>query len=148
MRRKKMNKILLGCVLGMFLLSGTGKEVKAERINEDYSDFIRGADVSMLKEIEDLGGKFYDNGVENDALEIMKNHGANYVRLRLWVNPYDSEGNSYGGGSNDFNTTLTLAKRAKEKGMKVLIDFHLSIIGQIRERSQSQKNGLIYLMKN
>ena len=78
----------------------------------------------------------------------MKNHGANYVRLRLWVNPYDSEGNSYGGGSNDFNTTLTLAKRAKEKGMKVLIDFHLSIIGQIRERSQSQKNGLIYLMKN
>jgi len=35
MRRKKMNKILLGCVLGMFLLSGTGKEVKAERINED-----------------------------------------------------------------------------------------------------------------
>lgn len=126
MRRKKMNKILLGCVLGMFLLSGTGKEVKAERINEDYSDFIRGADVSMLKEIEDLGGKFYDNGVENDALEIMKNHGANYVRLRLWVNPYDSEGNSYGGGSNDFNTTLTLAKRAKEKGMKVLIDFHLS----------------------
>lgn len=126
MRRKKMNKILLGCVLGMFLLSGTGKEVKAERIKEDYSDFIRGADVSMLKEIEDLGGKFYDNGVENDALEIMKNHGANYVRLRLWVNPYDSEGNSYGGGSNDFNTTLTLAKRAKEKGMKVLIDFHLS----------------------
>lgn len=34
------------------------------------------------------------------------------------MNPYESEGNSYGGESNDFNTTLTLAKRAKEKGMR------------------------------
>lgn len=116
----------MGLALGLMVLAGTQNEVKAERSNADYSDFIRGADVSMLKDIEDLGGEFYDNGVKKDALEIMKNHGANYVRLRLWVDPYDSEGNSYGGGSNDFNTTLYLAKRAQEKGMKVLIDFHLS----------------------
>ena len=80
----------------------------------------------MLKDVEDLGGKFYDDGINKDALEIMNDHGANYVRLRLWVDPYDSEGNSYGGGSNDFNTTLELAKRAQSKGMKILIDFHLS----------------------
>lgn len=124
--RNIVSKAIMGLALGLMVLAGTQNEVKAERSNADYSDFIRGADVSMLKDIEDLGGEFYDNGVKKDALEIMKNHGANYVRLRLWVDPYDSEGNSYGGGSNDFNTTLYLAKRAQEKGMKVLIDFHLS----------------------
>ena len=126
MKRNIASKAIMGLALGLMVLAGTQNEVKAERSNADYSDFIRGADVSMLKDIEDLGGEFYDNGVKKDALEIMKNHGANYVRLRLWVDPYDSEGNSYGGGSNDFNTTLYLAKRAQEKGMKVLIDFHLS----------------------
>lgn len=126
MKRNIVSKSIMGLALGLMVLAGTQNEVKAERSNADYSDFIRGADVSMLKDIEDLGGEFYDNGVKKDALEIMKNHGANYVRLRLWVDPYDSEGNSYGGGSNDFNTTLYLAKRAQEKGMKVLIDFHLS----------------------
>lgn len=126
MKRNIVSKAIMGLALGLMVLAGTQNEVKAERSNADDSDFIRGADVSMLKDIEDLGGEFYDNGVKKDALEIMKNHGANYVRLRLWVDPYDSEGNSYGGGSNDFNTTLYLAKRAQEKGMKVLIDFHLS----------------------
>lgn len=126
MKRNIVSKAIMGLALGLMVLAGTQNEVKAERSNADYSDFIRGADVSMLKDIEDLGGEFYDNGVKKDALEIMKNHGANHVRLRLWVDPYDSEGNSYGGGSNDFNTTLYLAKRAQEKGMKVLIDFHLS----------------------
>lgn len=126
MKRNIVSKAIMGLALGLMVLAGTQNEVKAERSNADYSDFIRGADVSMLKDIEDLGGEFYDNGVKKDALEIMKNHGANYVRLRLWVDPYDSEGNSYGGGSNDLNTTLYLAKRAQEKGMKVLIDFHLS----------------------
>lgn len=126
MKRNIVSKAIMGLALGLMVLAGTQNEVKAERSNADYSDFIRGADVSMLKDIEDLGGEFYDNGVKKDALEIMKNHGANYVRLRLWVDPYDSEGNSYGGGSNDFNTTLYLAKRVQEKGMKVLIDFHLS----------------------
>lgn len=126
MKRNIVSKAIIGLALGFMVLVGTQNEVKAERSNADYSDFIRGADMSMLKDIEDLGGEFYDNGVKKDALEIMRNHGANYVRLRLWVDPYDSEGNSYGGGSNDFNTTLYLAKRAQEKGMKVLIDFHLS----------------------
>lgn len=126
MQNKKIRKVLMGLALGLLVFAGSKNEVKAERANADYSDFIRGADVSMLKDIENLGGEFYDDGVKTDALQIMKNHGANYVRLRLWVDPYDSEGNSYGGGSNDFNTTLSLAKRAQEKGMKVLIDFHLS----------------------
>lgn len=126
MKRNKWSKVLLGAALSAALIAGTQTEARAERVSSDYSDFIRGADVSMLGDIERLGGKFYDGGVQKDALQIMNQHGANYVRLRLWVNPYDSEGNSYGGGSNDFQMTLKLAKRAKAQGMKVLVDFHLS----------------------
>lgn len=92
----------------------------------EYENFIRGVDVSMLSMIEDLGGRFYIDGEEGDALEILKNNGANYVRLKLWVDPYDQYGNSYGGGNNDFETTLALAKRAKALGMGILINFHLS----------------------
>lgn len=44
----------------------------------------------------------------------------------MWLNPYDEKGNAYGGGTNDYKTTLSLAKRAKALGMKILIDFHLS----------------------
>ena len=48
------------------------------------------------------------------------------MRLKLWVDPYDENGNPYGGGNNDYATTLALARRAKKLGMGVLIDFHLS----------------------
>ncbi|WP_339299460.1 glycosyl hydrolase 53 family protein [Paenibacillus sp. FSL K6-2441] len=90
------------------------------------SSFIMGGDVSMLHEVEQRGGKFYDNGVEKDALEILSDHGMNAVRLRLWVDPYDSDGNPYGGGTNDLATTISLAQRAKALGMDVLLNFHLS----------------------
>lgn len=92
----------------------------------DTSNFIRGVDVSTLDMLEDLGAKYYQNGSESDALTILRNNGANYVRLKLWVNPYDKDGNAYGGGNNDYATTLALAQRAKNLGMGILIDFHLS----------------------
>ena len=90
------------------------------------SSFIRGVDVSTLAMLEDLGTCYYQNGTKADALTILKQNGANYVRLKLWVDPYDEGGNSYGGGNNDYATVLGLAKRAKELNMGVLIDFHLS----------------------
>lgn len=88
--------------------------------------FIMGGDMSMLHEVEQRGGKFYDQGVEQDALEILGDHGMNAVRLRLWVDPYDSAGNPYGGGTNDLATTISLAQRAKAQGMDVLLNFHFS----------------------
>lgn len=120
----------LGLLLSMVLVLSTvvlqPLQALAARSSSNYSDFIRGVDISMLLQLEEEGGKFYDNGVQKDALTIMKNHGANYVRLRLWVDPHDSNGKHYGGGHNDYATTLTMAKRAKQLGMGVLIDFHLS----------------------
>ena len=92
----------------------------------DTDDFIRGVDVSTLDMLEDLGATYYSSGSQGDALKILSNNGANYVRLKLWVDPYDEDGNPYGGGNNDYATTLALAKRAQNLGMGILIDFHLS----------------------
>lgn len=88
-------------------------------------DFIKGADISMLKQIEISGGQFYDNGVPKDCLQILKDHGVNWVRLRIWNNP-KAQGVEVGGGNNDEAKTLELAARAKAMGFKVLLDFHYS----------------------
>ena len=88
-------------------------------------DFMRGADVSMLKQIELSGGKFYDNGVAQDCLQILKNHGVNWIRLRIWNNP-KVNGVEIGGGNTDEAKALEMTARAKALGMKVLLDFHYS----------------------
>ncbi len=89
-------------------------------------DLIMGADVSMLKQIEDNGGKFYVNGEEADALEILKAHGVNWIRLRIWNDPTDENGEPLGGGNNNLDTTVAIAARAKALGLKFLLDFHYS----------------------
>ncbi len=119
-----MATVLIACQL--FGSSVTTVNASTNTGAVDTDSFIRGVDVSTLDMLEDLGAKYYQNGVENDALTILNNNGANYVRLKLWVDPYDENGNAYGGGNNDYATTLALAKRAKNLGMKILIDFHLS----------------------
>lgn len=88
--------------------------------------FIKGADLSTLLEVEHCGGKFYDEGKQGDALEILKRYGFNAVRLRLWVDPYDGNGNPYGAGTNDLPTTVALAKRTRAAGMDFLLDVHYS----------------------
>ncbi len=90
------------------------------------SDFIKGMDISTLPEEEACGAKFFDNGVEDDALKILKKYGTNYVRLRLWNDPYSEDGRPYGAGTNDLEKTKILAKRAKDLGMGVLLDLHYS----------------------
>jgi arabinogalactan endo-1,4-beta-galactosidase len=80
--------------------------------------FIKGADVSFLEKIEDLGGVYTDGHVPMDLLDILKAHGFNYVRLRIWHNPPE--------GYCDLESTLRMAARAEEKGFGILIDFHYS----------------------
>ena len=89
-------------------------------------DFIMGADVSMLAQIEASGGKFYAQGVEKDCLEILRDHGVNWIRLRIWNDPTDKDGKPLGGGNNDLDRTVEIAARAKALGFKFLLDFHYS----------------------
>ena len=79
-----------------------------------------------MPELERNGTKFYDNGIEQDGLTILKNHGVNWIRVRIWNNPYVVGPEGVGGGNTDEAKAIEMAKRAKALGMKVLVDFHYS----------------------
>jgi len=87
---------------------------------------ILGADISFLPQLEARGIKFSDNGVNKDAIEILKDHRFNYIRLRLFVDPANDSGYSPKKGFCDLQHTLEMAKRIKKAGMKFLLDFHYS----------------------
>ncbi|MEP6583095.1 MAG: beta-galactosidase GalA [Ginsengibacter sp.] len=87
---------------------------------------ILGADISFLPELEAKGIMFSDKGVQKDAIEILKDHGFNYIRLRLFVDPATDSGYSPGKGFCDLAHTLEMAKRIKAAGLKFLLDFHYS----------------------
>ena len=83
-------------------------------------DFVKGADVGFLTGQERQGQKFYDvRGTERECLELLKNdYQMSAIRMRVWVNPR--------GGSCDKNELLAMAKRVKELGMQLMVDFHYS----------------------
>ncbi|MHB8206750.1 glycosyl hydrolase 53 family protein [Mucilaginibacter sp.] len=87
---------------------------------------ILGADISFLPELESGGMKFSYKGKPEDAIEILKANGFNYIRLRLFVDPANLKGYSPGKGFCDLDHTLAMAKRIKAAGMKFLLDFHYS----------------------
>ena len=79
------------------------------------TEFLKGADLSSLLEVERCGGRFYDlDGREDDAMRILARHGVNHIRLRLWNDPKSEAGESYGGGGCDLDTVRMLARQAKE----------------------------------
>ena len=84
-------------------------------------------DVSAVLALENSGVKYYNfDGEEQDVFMTLAQAGVNYIRLRVWNDPYDENGNGYGGGNNDVATAITLGQRATQYGMKVCIDFHYS----------------------
>ncbi|RZJ71702.1 beta-galactosidase GalA [Flavobacterium sp.] len=101
-------------------------ELKGEAAKTRPVDKMIGADISFLPELEAKGMKFSDKGVEKDAIEILKSHGVNYVRLRIFNEPANEKGYSPGKGFCDLKNTLAMAKRVKASGMKLLLDFHYS----------------------
>ena len=85
-----------------------------------------GADISFLPQLEARGKKFTDNGVEKDAIQILKDHKFNYIRLRIFNDPAADSGYSPKTGFCDLEHTKQMAKRVKAAGMKLLLDFHYS----------------------
>ncbi|MBL7725920.1 MAG: glycosyl hydrolase 53 family protein [Chitinophagaceae bacterium] len=81
--------------------------------------FAKGADVGWLTQMEAAGKKFYNSsGTEQDCIQILKNTGMNSIRLRVWVDP--------AGGWNNTADVVAKAIRAKNLGMRIMIDFHYS----------------------
>lgn len=81
-------------------------------------NMIVGADVSFLRQMESRGVVFKDAGVGEPGLQILKNHGYTWVRLRVMVDPVSLP--------NTLEYTIASAKDAKARGFKVLLDFHYS----------------------
>lgn len=114
------NLIKTLCLLAVMTVSSCGQ-------NESNSDggkttkpaFAKGADIGWYTEMEKKGYKFYTaSGTEMDCPALMKSLGFNSLRFRVWVNPEDVW--------NSKEDVLKKCLRAKELGMKIMIDFHYS----------------------
>jgi len=101
-------------------------ELKGEAAKPRTTSKMLGADISFLPQLEARGMKFSDKGVEKDAIQILKDHGFNYVRLRIFNDPANDSGYSPKLGFCDLEHTKQMAKRVKAAGMKLLLDFHYS----------------------
>ena len=115
------------------LHNGNGVQIKKLQLissaNPEFN-LIKGGDISELSYVEDNGGKYYDAaGNAGDCLDILRNNGMNLVRLRLYNdpgNPGFAPSGSLPAGYQDEQDILGLARRAREKGMQILLTFHYS----------------------
>lgn len=90
-------------------------------------DFVFGCDMSMLIAQENSGVVYYNEaGEEQDPLLTLANNGVDSIRIRIWNDPYDENGNGYGGGNNDTATAIAIGQRVTEHGMTAFIDYHYS----------------------
>ncbi len=99
-------------LIGLPLLAA----VLALTIHARAQDYAVGADVSFLAQAEKQGVVFKDNGTPRPGLQILRDHGYNWVRLRLFNNPTELP--------NNLDYTIALAKDAKKLGFKFLLDYH------------------------
>ena len=143
MRKLKIGVIALVIVLSLsFLFVGCDTEDKqnppppihvesdtlyVEKVENLPEDFIMGMDASCVPSLEASGVKYYDyNGEETDVYKTLYNNGINYIRVRVWNDPFDENGNGYGGGNCDIENAIEVGKRATENHMKLLVNFHYS----------------------
>lgn len=102
--------------------------LRLKKTEKEYN-LLKGGDISQLTYVEQMGGKFYENGEEKDCIGILKDNGFNIVRLRLYNdpgNPDYSPSNRLPEGISGPDDILRLAKRAKEAGMQIQLTFHYS----------------------
>ena len=96
-------------------------------MNVNGGEPIRGVDISSILAVENAGVTFCNEyGRKQDIFRTLSEHGVNYIRVRVWNEPYDSRGNSYGGGNCDLYTAAEIGRRAAKYGMKLLVDIQYS----------------------
>ena len=127
MRNSKSKIILLFVLTSSLLLSycsssQTSDPAPNPNPTPTYS-FAKGADVGWLSQMEATGYRFYDaDGTEKNCLQLLKDRGMNTIRLRVFVNPSNDRIN----GHCSKDETVAMAVRAKNLGMRVMINFHYS----------------------
>ncbi len=136
---------------GSGLIDYSGITYNGTVIND--GNWIKGVDVSSLISLENSGVVYYNaDGEEEDLLAILKDAGVNYVRVRVWNDPY-AEGeektpeNSYGGGVCDLEYTCEIAERCAELGLTLYVDFHYSDFWSDPSRSYAPKAWADYTLE-
>lgn len=103
------------------------QKVTIKKVQNMTNSTIRGIDISSYTALKKAGVKYYDNeGKEASLLKVLSDNGVNYIRIRIWNDPYNEKGETYGGGSNDVKAGLEIAKEAAKYNIKVLLGFHYS----------------------
>lgn len=105
--------------------------IAVTKVNKLSSDFIMGMDISsMISELESgVVYRDYDGNelaTLDDICRFIKEQGINHIRVRVWNDPYDANGNGYGGGNNDVAKAKEFADACRNAGLKMLVDFHCS----------------------
>jgi len=81
--------------------------------------FVKGADISWITQMEASSIKFYTSaGAATEGMALLKSLGVNTIRLRVWVNPAPAWNNAA--------DVVAKAVRAKNLGLRIMIDFHYS----------------------
>lgn len=91
-----------------------------------WNEFSMGVDLSYVNQVEDYGGIYRDFGQIRDPFQIMKTHGANTVRVRLWHTPTSIAKLNNGKMYYDLPGVEKTISRAKKSGMAVNLDIHYS----------------------
>lgn len=106
---------------------GESAEIHIEPIAGLRDDFIRGVDISSVLAEEASGVVYYnEEGQEQDVFQTFAENGVNYVRVRVWNDPYDENGKGYGGGNCDTAAAAEIGSRAAKQQMKLLVNYHYS----------------------
>lgn len=101
--------------------------IVVKKVENLPADFINGVDVSSVIALEDSGVAFRDDtGVEADLFGVLADAGVTDVRVRVWNDPFDADGNGYGGGNVDVGRAVEIGERATAAGLRLLVDFHYS----------------------
>ena len=120
-------------------------EIYVEAVDGLQEDTIKGVDISSVIALEDSGVTFRNrNGEVDDLLKVVADHGVNYVRIRVWNDPYDADGNGYGGGNNDLDKAIKIGQRATQYGMQAQINFHYSDFWADPGKQMSPKEWMDY----
>jgi arabinogalactan endo-1,4-beta-galactosidase len=116
----KRKEVLKACFYFLILV------LCANNITICAQNFYFGNDLSYIREMEDCGAGYKENGLAKDPYAIIKDHGGNLVRLRLWHTPSWYDALNLGNRYSDLNDVILSSYRAKSLGLQVLLDFHLS----------------------
>lgn len=117
MHHKRLILFLYGFIITIFINTVLCTyNIRAQGISSEELNYAVGADLSFLKMAEDQGTAFKDSGKVKPGLDIFRSHGYNWIRLRLFHSPDRLP--------NNLEYTIALAKAAKKRGFKFLLDYH------------------------